>query len=211
VSPADIFETLEPTLALARDLGFLGPGPLASHVEHALGFVEVVEAWLDPPHDVVDLGTGGGVPGLVLAACWPDARFRFVEAMGRRAAFLVDSICRLGWESRIAVLEERAEVVARVPELREAADVVTARSFAGPAATAEIGSALVRVGGLLVVSEPPASEPSRWLDEPLRALSLSPPTFATAKGAHFSVFSKVAASPLDVPRATGRPTKRPLW
>ncbi|HTL87229.1 MAG TPA: RsmG family class I SAM-dependent methyltransferase [Acidimicrobiia bacterium] len=211
MSRLDPFTTLEPSFARARDLGFLGPGPVASHIEHALGFVEVIEARFDPPNTVIDLGSGAGVPGLVLAACWPAAHLVFIESMNRRVVFLVDAVARLGWESRISVVHERAEAAARKPELREAADVVTARSFAEPAATAEIGSAFVRLGGILVVSEPPADDPARWPQESLRSLSLGPASLVAAKQAHFSVFSKDAASPAEVPRATGRPTKRPLW
>ena len=52
----------------------------------------------------------------------------------------------------------RAEDAGRDPELREGFDLVTARSFARPAVTAEIGAGLVRPGGVMVVSEPPTSE-----------------------------------------------------
>ena len=64
-------------LAESKSLGFLGPGDPADHLSHALGFAEVALARLStPPGDFADLGTGGGVPGLVLAAHWPDARER---------------------------------------------------------------------------------------------------------------------------------------
>jgi 16S rRNA (guanine527-N7)-methyltransferase len=207
----DPFATLEPTFALARDLGFLGPGPVEPNIEHALGFVEVIEAEAGAPRTVVDLGTGGGVPGLVLAACWLDAQVTLVESMSRRAAFLREAASACGWGSRVAVVQQRAEEAARNPEFRESADVATARSFAEPAVTAEIGAAFVRVGGILVVSEPPEPDATRWPEEPLRALSLGPARLVAAKAAHFSVFSKLAPAPTNVPRPTGRPTKRPLW
>ena len=64
----------------ARDAGFLGPGPVESHIEHAAGFGEIAEAALGRnPESFVDLGTGGGVPGLVLAARWSEARCVFIE------------------------------------------------------------------------------------------------------------------------------------
>ena len=210
MSRSDSLATLEPILEVARKRGFLGPGPVAAHIDHALGFVEVIESRFDPPASVLDLGTGGGVPGLVLAACWPDASFRFVEAMSRRAAFLTEALATLGWHG-VLVFEDRAEEIARLPGLRESFDVVTARSFASPAATSEIGSAFLRVGGVLIVSEPPKRDPARWPEEQLGRLGLSPPAVEDAKAAHFSVFSKVGASPEEVPRGVGRPTKRPLW
>ena len=54
----------------SRALGFLGPGPVEGHLPHSLAFAAAVE---DPPARAVDLGAGGGLPGLVLAALiWPD-------------------------------------------------------------------------------------------------------------------------------------------
>ena len=211
MSRAKSLATLEPILEVARTRGFLGPGPVVAHIDHALGFSEVVESRFDPPASVLDLGTGGGVPGLVLAACWPGARICLVEAMSKRAAFLQDAITKMGWSERVELLDQRAEEIARIPEVRESSDVVTARSFAGPAATVEIASALVRVGGVVVVSEPPVRLPSRWPEEKLAQLGLSPPTMQDIKAAHFSMFSKLQPSRQEVPRGVGRPTKRPLW
>ena len=63
-------------LERSRALGFLGPGPLDLQVDHALGFGDTTEAHLPPgtaAGPILDLGSGGGLPGLVLAERWPDA------------------------------------------------------------------------------------------------------------------------------------------
>ena len=86
-------------LALARsfELGFLGSMPIADQIDHALGFVAVVE---ESPGGrtggVIDLGTGGGVPGLVLVRAGPDARIVLMDASERRTEFLVEVLD--GWE-----------------------------------------------------------------------------------------------------------------
>ena len=70
-------------MALARsfDLGFLGAMPIADQIDHALGFVAVIEELPGrPPASVIDLGTGGGVPGLVLISCWQGARVVLMDA-----------------------------------------------------------------------------------------------------------------------------------
>src|ERR1019366_9022502 len=70
-------------------LGFLGGMPVDQQIAHALGFVWTVETELGrAPRSVLDLGTGGGIPGLVLAACWPDSRVVLFDANQRRTEFL---------------------------------------------------------------------------------------------------------------------------
>ena len=174
-SPALLYELL----ADARALGFLGPGPLEPQIRHAQGFAAVGRR-LSPvgPVRLADLGSGGGLPGLVTATEWPAATLVLIEANGRRAAFLRRAVERLGLEHRVSVLEERAEVCGRDASLRAAFDGVLARSFGRPAVLAECAAPLLRVGGWLLVSEPPGrirttdtDDPTtddRWPPEPLR-------------------------------------------
>ena len=138
----------------AQALGFLGPGPIDAHLDHAAGYVVV-----DPPERALDLGSGAGVPGLALAGRWPDSRWMLLDANERRGALLVQAIADLGWVGRVQVVVARAEDAARDSGLRGAFDLVTARSFGPPAVTAECGAPFLSVGGRLVVSEPPAEDP----------------------------------------------------
>jgi len=199
-------------LEAARDRGFLGPGEVVAHISHAHGFARVVQRILgSPPVTFCDLGTGGGVPGLVLAADWPDAAGILVEANARRARALRDALERLGWTGRIEVVEARAEDVAHRAGYREHADAVVARSFAGPAATAEIATGLLAVGGVLVVSEPPGGDARRWPTEQLALLGLGTARIEVAEQGTYAVIRKTAVAPNEFPRGVGRPTKRPLW
>jgi len=204
--------TLDQLLERARIVGFLGPGPVAPHRLHAVGFAEVVEADRGgPPRSFADLGTGGGVPGLVLSDRWARTRALLIESQGRRSEFLVEAVAALGRADRCAVRHERAEQVARDPECREAFEVVTARGFADPAATAEIAAGLVAPGGVLVVSEPPEPQPERWPERALGELGFGAARPETAQGARFVVIPKRAPTPDAVPRGVGRPAKRPRW
>ena len=190
-----------------RGLGFLGPGPVSDHVVHALGFAEVVGG---PPEAAVDLGSGGGVPGLVLAGQWPDTRFVLLDSGQRRAAFLGDAVGRLGWADRVSVVRLRAEEFGRLPEHRGRFDLVTARSFGPPAVTAECGAPLLRVGGLLVVSEPPDGPGERWSPAAVAQLGL---VFVAeqAAGARYAVLRQRQLTPDRYPRRVGIPGKRPLF
>ena len=205
--------TLLDALAASRRLGFLGPGPVEDHLHHARAFARAVP---DAPGRAVDLGTGGGLPGLVLAAeCWPATRWWFVDAQARRTEFLREAVAALGLDDRVDVVTGRAEEVGRSP-LREAADLVVARSFGAPAVTAECAAPLLAVGGHLVVSEPPAADRAvRWPDAGLAALGLA---FGDGcvddqgdQPVHLAVLAKVAPSDERHPRRTGVPGKRPLW
>jgi 16S rRNA (guanine527-N7)-methyltransferase len=208
-------ESLRATLEHARTLGFLGPGDVDAHLRHAAGFVAPVVGQLGrAPVSMLDLGSGSGIPGLVLAQRWPDARIVLVESGHRRSDHLRAAVAALGYDGRVQVVEERAELTAHRPEFREQFEVVTARSFATPAATAEIAAGLVAVGGLLVVSEPPHPDPARWPPDGLDPLGFGPPRSergGDARDAHFVVFVKTQSAPSAVPRAVGRPGKRPRW
>jgi len=185
----------------ARDLGFLGPGPVSFHVEHARAFLPALEG---VDGRALDLGAGGGVPGLVLAAERPDLAWTFLEAMGKRAAFLRDAVARLGLT--VTVRAERAEAVA---DLRATMGAVVARAFGAPAVTAECGAPLLRIGGRLVVSEPPGSPtPARWAGA--GALGLGPPHWLPGPP-NVVVLVQTTACPERYPRRTGVPAKRPLW
>src|SRR3546814_11428625 len=68
-------------LERSRRLGFLGPGPVEDHVRHAQGFLDALEGVTGR---VVDLGSGGGVPGLVLVVGRPERSVELLDAMSDR-------------------------------------------------------------------------------------------------------------------------------
>ena len=153
-------------LERARTVGFLGPGPVAEHITHTGGFLA---ALAEVTGTVVDLGSGGGVPGLVIGVARPDLTLVLLEATAKRCRFLEAAVQALGLDAR--VVEGRAEVLGH-GDLRGTADGVVARSFGAPAATAECAAPLLRLGGILVVSEPPAPAADRWPPEGLALLGL---------------------------------------
>jgi 16S rRNA (guanine527-N7)-methyltransferase len=198
----------------AKGLGFLGPMPAAEQLEHALGFVGVIESELGrAPGSVLDLGSGGGPPGLVLAACWPTTRAVLVEANHRRAEFLQHSLARLGVAESAEVATGRAESLGHQPDLREAFECVTGRSFGRPAVTAECGSAFLSLDGRLVASEPPdaVSDDDRWPSAGLALLGLVRPRMVRFGRFGYRVVDKASAIAARYPRRLGIPAKRPLF
>ena len=202
----------------AQRLGFLGRGPVERHISHGLGFAA---AWaeVDPtmapgqPHDpqrIGDVGSGGGVPGLVLAVA-TDAHLVLVDNKTRRTDWLEEAAYRLGLGARVSVVARPAEEAGQDPELRGSCDVVVARSFAGPAPTAECSAGLVRRGGLVVVSEPPDSG-DRWAGLVSTQLGYRSVRLIDRPEGHYAVLI-AGAEPLEArfPRTWAAQKKRPLF
>ncbi|MGO8824332.1 MAG: RsmG family class I SAM-dependent methyltransferase [Acidimicrobiales bacterium] len=207
-------------LADAREAGFLGPGDIEPQIRHARGFAAIgrrLAAPGPPTPRLVDLGSGGGLPGLVVAVSWPEATVDLLEAGARRAAFLEQATSRLGLGARVRVLHERAEVCGRQAGFRGGYDGALARSFGRPAVVAECAAPLLEVGGWLVVSEPPhGGEPAdadggpRWPAEPLARLGLEPGE-TVSEEFEYRILRQVAACPERFPRRNGVPAKKPLF
>ena len=193
-------------LERARRLGVLGPGPVLDHVAHAQGFVQALED-LPPGSRLLDLGSGGGVPGLVIAEARPDLEVVLLDSLERRAALLAEAVVALGWQGRVSAELARAEDTGRSPQWRGQLDAVTARSFGPPATVAECAAPLLRVEGLLIVSEPP-EETERWKPEGLARLGL------VDEGRPVAGMRRLRQArdcPETYPRRVGLPAKRPLF
>lgn len=132
-----------------------------------------------------------------------------VDASERRTTFLQRAVDRLG-ASHVTVRRDRAEIVGRDPALRGAVDLVVARSFGPPAVTAECAAPLLRVGGRLIVSDPPDVSHGRWSPPVLARLGLGAPRRVRVPAA-FTVIEQSAPCPDRFPRRVGIPAKRPLF
>ncbi|MHB8437736.1 MAG: RsmG family class I SAM-dependent methyltransferase [Acidimicrobiales bacterium] len=219
-------------LERAHSFGFYGDGPLEPQIDHALGFARVLAlestSTTDShgpmgPTSFLDLGSGGGLPGLILAWRWPESTAILLDAHQRRTEFLGECVERLGWGDRVEVVRARAELAGRDPRLRGTQPLVVARSFGRPAVVAECGAPFLEIGGLLVVSEPPRERgpgiedapdtsihPDRWPPEPLGRLGLEPRAFVES-GFGYQVLQKMQMCPEAFPRRDGVPSKRPLY
>ncbi len=95
--------------------------------------------------EVLDLGSGAGLPGIPLALARPDLRFVLVEPMLRRTTFLDEAVAALGLGERVSVLRARGTELTR-----PLADVVVARAVAPLHRLAAEAVPLLRPGGLLL-------------------------------------------------------------
>jgi len=154
---ADDDAPLLAALAVMRERGVIGEASLTEAIAHSEHFVALV-----PPtaRTLVDLGSGGGLPGLVIAWRCPRLHITLVERRQTRADLLHRAVAGLGLGDRVAVLTEDVRRLARSGARRF--DVVTARSFADPASTLEVVTSLLAVGGTALVSEPPHDRSAVW-------------------------------------------------
>jgi 16S rRNA (guanine527-N7)-methyltransferase len=208
-----ITELVTPSLDQSRAFGFLGPGPIEPHISHALGFVTALIS-IRPDlalegRSFVDLGAGGGLPGLVAALALPLSTWLYLDVNVRRTGFLAACVAELGIADRVEIRCERAELTGQNPQYREQFDAVVARGFAGPAVTAECGAPLLLEGGLFVISEPPA-EGDRWPSAGIAQVGLRASSIVD-KHHRFFVAEKISPTLAKFPRRVGIPEKRPLF
>lgn len=173
----------------------------AVHVDGALSALPYV---FDGP--VADVGSGGGSPGLPLAAMLPAYRFDLVEASAKKCEFL--RRIAAGFEN-VRVVCARAEQWGQ-SEGRDAYAVVLARALAPQAVAAEWCLPLVRPGGIAVLY---AGIPDDGLDRVASALGAAGPEAHPVPGRvseHLIVFRKVEPTPERFPRRPGVARKRPL-
>ncbi|MDG2025580.1 MAG: class I SAM-dependent methyltransferase [Acidimicrobiales bacterium] len=149
----------------ARAAGILGGVTLEDIRQHAAGFVPAACGVFDGRRLLgerrgVDLGSGAGVPGVVLALEHPDSTWLLVDSNERRCSLLHRVVRDLGLGERVEVLHARAEDVAHDADHRAQFDVAVARLFGPAADVAECAIPLVNEHGVVVVSA--SSDRENW-------------------------------------------------
>jgi 16S rRNA (guanine527-N7)-methyltransferase len=120
----------------------------AAEVGHVGDALTVLPFLPKIPHTLIDVGSGGGVPGIPLAISRPDIRVTLLESTKKKAAFLSRAVDELAL-SNVQVVSDRAELVSR-GKLRASFDVAIARAVGSMAQLAEWCLPLVQPGGKLL-------------------------------------------------------------
>ena len=142
-------------LGRSQRLGFLGDRPIPEVIEHARSFVTALD---DVTGAVIDLGAGGGVPGLIVGIDRPDLQLTLLDRRTKRTDFLAQMVRRLGLGNRVTVLA--ADVDDAIRNGIVGFDAAIARGFGPPEFTLRSAVRCVRPGGVIVISEPPSGD--RW-------------------------------------------------
>ena len=176
-----------------------------AHLDDALGLLALDWAGL---REVVDIGSGGGLPGIPIAITLRQVRVTLVEASLRKAAFLQHVAGTLEL-ANVTVLAERAEDLGRDARFREKFDRAVSRAAARPAVILELALPLVRPGGDLL-AEVGRLEPQSLSIPAARLGGGTPGLELLAGGRTVLRVPKVAPSPDAYPRRPGVPNRRPL-
>ena len=164
---------------------------------------------------LVDVGSGGGMPGLPLKIAFPSLRVTLVESVGKKADFLRETIAELRLTD-VEVLAQRAETAGRLPEHRDAYDWATGRALGSLPVVVELCAPFLAPGGLLVAQRSGRLEADLLRAAPafkaLRLWSRTPIELQIAElpGHGLIVGEKYAPTPEPYPRRPGLPRKRPL-
>jgi 16S rRNA (guanine527-N7)-methyltransferase len=164
---------------------------------------------------IADVGSGAGLPGLVLAAELPESRVDLIESISRKCEFIAEAARECGLDNARAICE-RAETWAE-GEGREAYDAVTTRAVGRLATVAELASPLLRDGGTLVCwkgRRDPGEEEEMQRAAPRLAMApeeirmVGP--YAGSRHRHIHVLRKNGPTPEGLPRRSGMAKKRPF-
>lgn len=181
-------------------------------IRHVLDSLTLLPLLADLPEQarIIDIGSGGGAPGLIVAVAQPGSHLTLVEATGKKARFLERASAEIGL-TNVTVLQERAETLAHRPELRAGFDAALARAVGRIAVIAELTVPFVRVGGLILLTKGQHAEEE--LAEAKQALHMLHATVAgvvpTPTG-RIVVVEKRRATPRTYPRRPGEPARAPL-
>jgi 16S rRNA (guanine527-N7)-methyltransferase len=164
------------------------------HVEESLAALDVVSRFEGP---IIDVGSGGGAPGIPLAAALPNRRVTLLEANGRKCAFLRETT---GDFPNVTVVQGRAE-----EQETDSFGVAVAKALAPPPVAAEWCLPLVAPGGAAVLYVGPSVDLAA-VSRVSKRLGGSPAE--EARG--LLVLRKLEPTPPGFPRRTGVAKKRPL-
>jgi 16S rRNA (guanine527-N7)-methyltransferase len=188
-------------------------GPALPLIEDSLTLL----SHLEDARTVVDVGSGGGMPGLPLKLARPELQVTLLESDRRKAAFLVHAAAQLDLE--LEVVTERAEIAGRGP-LRDSFELAVSRALAGPVSVLlELCLPLVRPGGRLLAMRT-TGDLGQALELETAAAAAgtlgggrprvrAAPSSARDRGTVLIV-PKMAATPSAFPRRPGVPNRRPL-
>jgi 16S rRNA (guanine527-N7)-methyltransferase len=173
----------------------------------------VLVGHLGDARKVVDVGSGGGLPGLPLKIARPDLELTLIEADQDKAAFLVHACAALGLDG-VEVVARRAEEAGHDPRLREAFDVAVARALAPMPVLAELCLGLVRVGGRLLAQKTAGEDPGAG-GRAIEVMGGAPAVVHAAPSVSRStgtviVVDKIHPTPDAYPRRAGVPNRKPL-
>jgi len=191
--------------------------PVVVAIKHFIDSLTILLARAPAPGDhVVDIGAGGGFPGLVLAIARPRATYTLIESNHKRASFLKETAEALQLDNTL-VIHDRVERVGRDLTHRDQYDLALSRAVAPLRVSLEYGLSLTRTGGYYLAMKGPQAP--QEIDGSVHALSELHGRITVKRRLSLPhdmgeriliLIEKIGPTPERYPRRPGIPAKRPL-
>ena len=167
-------------------------------------------------NSLIDIGTGGGFPGIPLKILYPHLELTLLDSLNKRVNFLTDVIDQMKLDKTKAI-HGRAEELARNPSYREMYDLATSRAVAPLNTLIEYSLAFVKIGGYFIAMKGPNYDDE--LSEARDAINTMGGMLK--KVVNYSlpygygdrsiiIIEKIKSTPTKYPRGQGKPRKKPL-
>lgn len=211
--PDALIAALDDAWQPARAAGVLGSASVTELVEHTAGFASAVCSAFSAESaafdgSIIDVGTGAGVPGVLLACLLPAATVTLVDASERRLDHVRRAARAADVADRLTVLHARADALGHDPRHRGTYDAAVARLLGPPAESLELLLPLVRNAGLVVASTAEDQGPM-WRQLPLERLPTSSADLGTTPG--FVAVRCLGPIPPVLPRRPNVRARSPLF
>ena len=183
--------------------------------KHLIDSLSCLEA-AGTPETAVDIGTGGGFPGVPLAIALPETRFTLIDSVEKKLR-IVEEICNDLDINNIEIYHGRAEDLAREEDHRDYYDLCVSRAVANMQTLCELCLPFVKKGGRLIAYKGPecvdevkaAAKAMEELEGRLQAIAPQPGTEGM-EGHSLVIIEKIGVTDPRYPRRAGVPSKKPL-
>ena len=164
----------------------------------------------------IDVGTGAGIPGLVMKIALPYLQITLLDSIQKRTNFVKEVVSELDLKN-VEVINGRAEDLGQHPSHRESYDLVTARAVARLAELAELTIPFANIGGTIIL--PKSDDIEGELGEAVvaadvlgaaPAISLQVDRPGKSPPDRMVYWMKISPTPIDFPRKVGVPHHSPL-